>query len=178
MPEIQDWMNKIRQGIWTGLGASAKDIMQVWAVRMVAQMKAFAGYPSPPPISKLSGRLARAIQGQAESTDGLKKTDTEITYERTLQVPYAAISEYGKKVSATDAMRRAMFAKLKSMGQYKREHARIGMGKKGMFEHNPYYFVRDSIEQMTADMIEPAVEKHVKEQLNKIPNLEVVIGNK
>ena len=178
MSEIQDWMNKIRQGIWEGLALSSPDIMQVWTVRMVAQMKAFAGYPSPPPISIRSGRLARAIQGVAESTDGLKKTDTEITYERTLQVPYAAISEYGKSVDATDKMRKAMFAKLKLSGHYRKDAARIGMGIKGKFEHNPYYFVRDSIEQMTADMIEPAVEKHVTEQLNKIPNLEVVIGNK
>ena len=178
MSDIQEWIKKIERGVWDGLGESSSDIMRVWAVKMVAMMKSYSGYPSKPPISILSGRLARAIQGGEESSDSFNKSETSMIYERIINVPYGAISEYGKDVKATDAMRRAMFAKLKELNQYKKDFARIGKGAKGFFEHKAYNFVKNSIEAITTEMIEPSVREHLETELNKIPNLEVTIGIK
>lgn len=174
MSEIQEWMNKIRQGIWTGLGASAKDIMQVWAVFMVSGMKQGQSYPSTKPIGIVSGRLARAIQGQADYTDDGVQDDDVIVYERTIRVPYASISEHGGQVTVNPRMKSYFLWKYSQTKE--RKWAYMAFSK--TLNHKPFEFVKDSIQGMDANKIEPAVQRHVTEQLNKIPNLEVIIGNK
>ncbi len=93
---ISNWMNEIKEGVWTSFGTASKDIMSVWAVFIVSRMKTSKqSYPSQKPIAVLSGGLARAIQSSSIET-GLQ-TESEIVYERTVNVPHGAISEYGKE---------------------------------------------------------------------------------
>jgi hypothetical protein len=131
-------------------------------------------YPSTKPISIVQGRLARGIQGQEGSIDNNTSTETEVSRERTIMVPGAALNEYGGSVPATPSMRRAMFAKLVRSGRYNKDTV---WTHRAIFEHKPFEFVKDSIEGMTMDKISPTFLRNMEEQLSKIPNLEVTIGN-
>lgn len=174
MSDIQNWVNRIKDGIWTGLGASAKDIMQVWAVLMVSGMKQGQTYPSTKPIGIVSGRLARAIQGQAEYSDDGIQDDDVIIYERTIRVPYANISEHGGKVNVSPRMKSYFLWRYSQTKERKWAYMAFS---KSLF-HKPFEFVKDSITNMDVNKIEQPVKRHVLEQLSKIENLEVVIGNK
>ena len=172
--DISEWIKKIERGIWDSFGMASKEVMDAWAVFIVSRMKTNKQtYPSAKPISIYQGNLARAIQNSSNDT-GIMENNV-IVYERNVRVPYAAISEYGGTVRATPSMRRAMFAKLKASGRYNKETVNM---HKAVFEHKPFEFIKDSIAEMTADKIEPAIRRNLEIELNKIPNLEVVIGNK
>ena len=174
--EISGWMNKIKTGIWDAFGASSKEIMDAWAVFIVSRMKTNRQtYPSAKPISIFQGKLARGIQGGEGTTDDGLVDDSAIVYERTIRVPYAGISEFGGRVRATPSMRRAMFAKLKAMGRYNKDTV---WTHKAIFEHKPFEFIKDSVEGMTVDKITPAIMRHVEKELNKIPNIEVLLVSK
>jgi hypothetical protein len=174
MSDISQWMGKIKDVVWDSFSMASKDIMDIWTVTMVAMMRTGKqGYPSSKPIAIAQGRLARSIQGKAEFFDDGIVDDSAIVYERTIQVPYAFISEYGGNVTASSSMRRAMFAKLKQMGRYNKDTV---WTHKAVFEHKPFEFVKDSIEEMTVEKIEPSIGRHMEEQLNKIPDMEVTIG--
>ena len=174
--DISGWIKKIERGIWDSFGMASKEVMDAWVVFAVSRMKTNRQtYPSAKPISVYQGRLARGLQGGSESSDDGIVDDSDIVYERTVKVPYAAISEYGGKVPATKSMRRAMFAKLKETGRYNKDTV---WTHKAVFEHKPFEFMKDSIAEMSVDKITPAIMRHIETELNKIPNLEVVIGGK
>ena len=171
--ELSEWIKKIQDGIWESFGYASKEIMDAWAVFIVSRMKINKQtYPSAKPISIYQGRLARGIQGGEVVDNGIME-DNVIVYERAVKVPYAAISEYGGTVRATPSMRRAMFAKLKSTGRYNKDTVNM---HKAVFEHKPFDFIKDSIEEMSVEKIEQPIKRHLEIELNKIPNLEVVIG--
>lgn len=179
MSDVAKWMNDIREGIWTAFGKSSKDVMNVWTSRMVSNMKSGGNsYPSTLPIGRNSGDLSDALQGKALSADEYSSPQDQIMYERRVLVPYAGISEYGGQVNATPQSRKAMFAKLKRMGKYVREEANIGQGMKIKFDHKAFKFVESSINEFSASELEQAVTPHILNELNKIPNLEITIGNK
>ena len=176
--DISEWIKKIERGIWDSFGMASKEVMDAWAVFIVSRMRTNRQNPSPKPISIYTGRLARALQGGGESQDDGIVDDSVVVYERTVKVPYAAISEYGGKTRANNSTRRAMFAQLKKMGTYNKNTV---WTHKAFFDHRDgsgMQFVKDSISEMSIDKIKPAIMRHIETELNKIPNLEVVIGGK
>jgi hypothetical protein len=174
--DISEWIKKIERGIWDSFGMASKEVMDAWADFIVLRMKTNKQtYPSAKPISIYQGKLARGLQGREGSIDDGLVDDSVIVYERTVRVPYAAISEYGGSVPATSSMRRAMFAKLKAMGRYNKDTV---WTHKAIFEHKPFEFIKDSISEMSVEKIEKPIRRHLKIELDKIPNLEVVIGGK
>lgn len=173
--EISGWVDKIQKGIWDSFGMASKEVMDAWAVFIVSRMRTNRMNPSAKPISIWKGKLARGIQGQEGSTDDGIMEENVIVYERTLRVPYGAISEYGGTTSATPKARRAMFATLKKLGTYNPHTSWTNASK---FIHPAFNFIKDSIPEMSMDRIEQPIRRHLDIELNKIPNLEVVIGNK
>ncbi len=179
MSDVTKWVNDIREGIWTAFGKSGKDVMNVWTSMMVSNMRTGGNsYPSTLPIGRNSGDLADALQGKSLSVDEFSSPQDQIMYERRVLVSYADISERGGFVNQTPQSRKAMFAKLKKMNKYVREEANIGRGMKIKFDHKAFKFVENSINEFSAKELQEAVMPHVLNELNKIPNIEITIGNK
>jgi len=177
--DVTKWMSDIREGVWTAFKSSSKDVMSVWTSMMVANMKSGGNsYPSTLPISIGEGDLSQALLGNRLSVDEFSSPADEIMYQRRVLVPYAGVSEYGGQTNATPQSRKAMFAKLKKMGKYVREEANIGRGMKIRFDHKAFKFVEKANEEISANQLEEAIMPHVINELNKIPNIEVTIGNK
>ena len=179
MSDVVKWMNDIREGIWTAFKPASKDIMSEWTSRMVSNMKTGGNsYPSTLPISKGEGDLSNALLGKSLSADEQESLEEMIVYSRRVLVPYANLAEHGGSIKATPAMRKAMFARLKRMGKYVKSEANIGRGMKITFDHKAFKFVENSLEDMDAKVLEDKVMPHILSELNKIPNIEVVIGNR
>ena len=178
MSEISEWVGQIHVGIWQGLQRSSLEVMNVWTSEMVAKMRSGGNtYPSGDIIGKRSQRLANALRGFSEHTDIQNLSPNSIIHERTVLVPYADISEHGAKIAPTDKQRRAMFARLKLMNMYKKEYSRIGQGVKGIFDHKAFGFVKNSAKDFTTESLSKAIMPYIEAELNKIRNIEVVIGN-
>lgn len=173
--DISGWIDKIQKGIWDSFGMASKEIMDAWAVFIVSRMRTNRMNPSAKNISIWKGKLARGIQGGEGSTDDGIVDESAIVYERTIRVPYGAISEYGGETRATPKARRAMFATLKKLGTY---NPKTTWTNRAIFVHQAFDFVKDSIPEMSMDKIKEPIRRHLEIELNKIPNLEVVIGGK
>uniref|UniRef100_A0A6M3IY43 Uncharacterized protein n=1 Tax=viral metagenome TaxID=1070528 RepID=A0A6M3IY43_9ZZZZ len=174
MSDIQEWIKKIERGIWDGLASSSKDVMDVWAVFMVSRMKSDQGYKATAPPSIKSGRLARAIQGMADSSDGGVVDDNAIVYERTLKIPYAWMLEKGGNINVTDRMKKMFLWKYSQTKEKK--WAYMAFAK--TLNHPALNYIQDSITGMSVEKIEAPIRRHLETELNKIPNLEVTIGVK
>ncbi len=172
--EISEWISKIQKGIWDSFALGSKDVMNAWAVFIVSRMKTGQSYPAVKPPAIQSGRLVRAIQGGSESSDDGIVDDSTIVYERTIRVPYAWMIEEGGNVAVTSRMKSFFLWKYSQTKEKKWKY----MAFAGALKHPPLDYIKDSIMGMTVDKIEPAISRHLEIELNKIPNLEVVIGNK
>lgn len=172
--EISSWISLIQEAIWNGLWYSSKEVMDAWSVFIVSRMRTNRQNPSPKPISIWEGRLAKAIQGGQESSDNGEQGDTIISYERTIKVPYGAISEYGGKTKATPSARKAMFATLKKLGTY---DPKKSWTNREYFEHPAFEFVNSSISEISMDTIQEPIMRNLEKTFNQIPDIEVVIGN-
>ncbi len=170
--DISGWIDKIKQGVWTAFGSSSKDIMNTWAVFIVSRMKSGQDYPAIKPPAIKSGKLARAIQ-DGSTDDGIMEDDV-IVYERTIKVPYAWMIEEGGSVPVTPRMKSFFLWKYSQTKEKKWKY----MAFAGTLRHPALDYIKDSILGMTVDKIEPAISRHLEAELNKIPNLEVIIGNK
>ncbi len=172
---ISGWMKKIQDGIWESFGYASKEIMNAWTVFIVSRMKMNRQtYPSAKPISIYQGNLARALQGGEGSYDDGIMEDGTIVYARNIKLPHAAISEYGRTLAMTQARMRAIITVLKLTKRYDPKYK----GHKQIIEHPAFEFINDSIPEMSVDKISPAIMRHMETELNKIPNIEVVIGGK
>lgn len=170
--ELSEWISKIQKGIWDSFGMASKDIMNTWAVFMVSRMKNGQEYKATSPPAIKSGNLARAIQ-DGSTDDGLMD-DSAIVYERTIKVPHAWMIEEGGNVAVTERMKMFFLWKYHLTKEKKWKY----MAFAKTLNHPALDYIKDSIMGMTADKIEPAISRHLEVELNKIPNLEVVIGNK
>ena len=170
-----EWTDKIEHGLWNAFNASSEDVMNIWAAFIVSRMKsAKQSYPSEKPISIGQGNLVRAIQGKQNFQDMFSQDESKSIYERTINLPYANLSEEGGNVPATEPMRRAMFAKLKSTGRYLNDETL--WTHKAIFEHKPFHFINDSINEVDVNMFERTFREHIENELGKIDDLEVKIG--
>lgn len=176
MSEISDWMGKIREGIWTGFGKSAKDVMKSWTSEMVFNMKSgqSQNYPAREPLGIFTGKLSNALLGNANSFDDGLQDENKIVYERTVQVPYADISDKGGTVQVTPKMKAFLIHKYYQT----KEKKYLYMAFAGALYHYKFDYVQDAVKRIDGQgVLNERIMPHVLNELSKIQNIEVVIGN-
>lgn len=174
--DITKWMDDIREGTWTAFGKSSKDIMDTWGFIMATSLRTGG---SAYPVSKLgqrSGRLGDALMGIKDSEDDGRQEDNVIVYQRTIKVPYADISDKGGDVKITERMRGYLLAQY--MDTKDKKYAYMAFSKDGMLHHKAFNYAQEATNKIDSSIIAEKVMPHVINELNKIPNLEVTIGNK
>ena len=173
--DLISWMNKIRESVWTAMGSSSKDVMDSWTMRMTSSMLRGGGTR---PVQKLglrTARLSNALLGVSESSDDGTQTDDMIIYQRTVSVPYADISDKGGNIQIDARMRAGLIKKAKQMGE--RKYAWMAYSRSGMLHHKKFDYTGEAAEKMTEADYTEILRPHLERELNKIPNIEVVIGN-
>lgn len=178
MSEIQDWMNKIRESIWTGFGKSAKDVMTSWTSEMVFNMKSGqSNYPARKPLGIFTGKLSNALLGNSNSFDDGIQDDNKIVYERTVQVPYADISDKGGNVPITTRMKGFLIHKYYQTKEKK--YLYMAFSNSGTLKHYKFDYVQDAVKRLDGKgVLNERIMPHILNELNKVQNIEVVIGNK
>jgi hypothetical protein len=168
--DISGWMDKIQRATWESFGYSCKGIMNTWAYNIAMRMQlAKRGYPSTEPLRMNTGNLGRAFM---DGTDDGIMEDSAIVYTRTINSPYAAISEYGKSLALTRARIAAIMINVKKLGRYNPAMR----GHKTTIDHPAFKYVESSVKEFDINKIAPIVKHFLEVELSKIPNLEVVSG--
>jgi len=176
MSDMQEWIEKITQGVWDGLGDSAPQITQTIGVMVASKIMSS---PLTWASIRQRGRLARAYQGQTEATETFSKSPVEIIHERILHVPYARILEEGGQTRVNPRVASAMYRLYKLTGDRKYYlafiSARIG---RSVFEHKARPYLSNAISSFNVEMLSEITRRNIETRLKAIPNLEVVIGTK
>lgn len=165
--EITQYVEKIKDAVMTGAGESAKTIMDYISISIVVNMKTeMQSYPATKPVSLVTGRLARAIQGSQESKDDGTMSDDVIVYERSILVPYANITEYGGNVFINTRMRNYMYYKYQTTKELK--YLYMYLTKQDYYKHRPLMFVQDILEKIDSQQILDIISKEVEEKVRSI----------
>lgn len=168
------YIDNAKEWIWTALGRSAHDIMeQVGVIAVAKYMVHGSGLPQEK-LTIRTGALAKAVQDFNYNNSFENDSLNNITVERSVNSKYAAIHEYGGKIPLSEIARRAMFARLRASGQYNRDKARIGQGKKAFADMPPRPYIRPTIEVI--DWIK-IVKKNIRDVFKDI-RTEIVIDSR
>lgn len=175
--EITEWMNLITRGIWDAFGSSAPDIVNVVglnAAQIVANRKPGFWVDR----NARNARLQNALMGADNSKDNLIKTDTEITAEREIGLPYAWIVEKGgsTKVPSKFGIFYRLFKETQDP-KYKALWLAIKLGRKTSLNHLPHPYIEPSYDSLTDEKLEQIVMPYIEKELKKVSNLEIIIGN-
>lgn len=174
---VVEWMAKIQKSVWDAMGETAPDVVDVIGIRAEAILNsrkpAFWGNP------RQSGRIQAALRGQDNFTDSFSKTESEITAEREINLPFAYPLEYGGSSKVNPAMA-GVFYKLYELTKdkkYKWAYVSAKNGWKSEFKRNAHPFVAPAYDAVNEETLTRLLEPYLTKELNKIPNLEVIIGN-
>jgi len=174
---MQEWIEKITQGVWDGLGDSAPQITQTIGVMVASKIMSS---PLTWASIRQRGRLARAYQGQTEATETFSKSPVEIIHERILHVPYARRVEEGGDTPTSRRMAFALKRIYKRTGDKKYEalYKSILSGRKTVINHLAHPYLSNAISSFNVEMLSEITRRNIETRLKAIPNLEVVIGTK
>jgi len=173
--ELKQWMESINKGVWAGLAEAAPEMVESIGLRSAALLssrgrKWFSLKPEK--------GLASAVAGHDNYTDSSNKTESEISAERRIDLPYGATVEYGNpKITTSNIAGRArVMWKLYMASGKDIRYKWAALSKKAVWNHPAYPFISPIYESYDSEMLERQVLPSIMKQLNAIPNLEIEVG--
>lgn len=175
MSEISNWMDNIKEAVWTAFGESSSEVMNSWTASMVLRMKSGNSVWPVEQIGIKTGKLSNALQGGDFSSDEFIKNENQIVRGRTVTLPYANISNEGGTVVITERMKAYLLAKAAETKE--RKYRYMAFAKGGVLKHKKFDFVKIAVDDYSVEQLSADVMPYVVSELNKVPNIEVTVGN-
>lgn len=177
MSNLQNWFNYVAVQIVNGIQSSGSNIINSIVDNSIDKymLTHRNPYPSTDTIGIDTGRLVRAMR---TPKDIIVQGQNTLIYTRVIDTPYSVISNEGGNIRPTMSMIKAMFANLKKTGRYNPNIKRGKQHKGGIiFRHKPFRFLDKAVAHYTSDMLLRDTQEQILLALEKIPNIEVQIGN-